>query len=155
MSEKTPKSGWKKPLLIASICLNVLFVAAVVGFAVKPAPKSKHQIGNLHGPREMISALPDEARANLRIQFKAARKKFEPQRDLHLGLRREMRAAIAAVPYDRATLEEIFARQNQYRAEKAKRGDSVWIAVISDMTDAQRAEFLQNLDQKRKRKRPE
>lgn len=153
MNEVTENSKWQKYLLIASLCVNVLVIGAMIGSSFKPVPEAKMRGSKMDGFGAFVRALPAEKRQELRKNFENEKSGFRKNRELSNEIRTKMRNAIVAVPFDKNALIQIFAEQNRLRTQQSVVGDQVWVELIASMTDDERAEFVKNSKTRSKKQR--
>jgi uncharacterized membrane protein len=152
MEQKT-KMGWKKYLLIASLGLNLLIAFAVGGAFLKSGGPDRMK-SDVFLQGAMIRALPDEKRELLRSGFKDHRDKHKKENGSFRAMRTELNDVIIAVPFSADALNDILVKQRDMRAGFALSGDAALVNVISQMTDAERADFAANIKfRKMKRKK--
>ena len=153
MNEVSKQSGWKKYILIGSLCVNVLVIGLMVGNSLKPHSSSKMRGSKGDGFGAFAKALPSEKRQELRKRFESERSGFRKNREQTRQIRAKMRAAIIAIPFDKDALSAIFTEQSTLRAQQSVVGDQVWVELIASMTDEQRAEFVAAIEGKIKKSR--
>jgi uncharacterized membrane protein len=145
------KFNWKKMLFVASLAVNVLVIGALAGAAFKHKGSDKSNMGaSMQGA--MIRALPHDHRKALGQSMRGDGNQFKKQRGQSREVKAALKAAIAAVPFDAEALRAVFERQKQVRAVFSDRGDTLWIDLISKMTDDERAAFAEDIDFRKPRK---
>jgi uncharacterized membrane protein len=145
------KLNWKKMLFIASLGLNVLVIAALVGSAFKPHSRGgAFKGGTLQGA--MVRALPDDQRKALRERMRKNGDYFKAQRGKSRAVKADLKAAIIAVPFDADQLRQVFARQKHVRSDFSNRGDAMWIELIENMSDDERVQFANGIEFRKHRK---
>lgn len=145
------KFNWKKALFIASLALNVLVIGALAGAAFKPHSRG----GPFRGATlqsAMVRALPDDQRKLLGESMRRNGDHFKAQRGQSLAVKADLKAAIAAVPFDGDALRQVFERQKQVRSDFSNRGDDMWINLITKMSDEERAQFANDIEFRKSRK---
>jgi uncharacterized membrane protein len=132
---------WRKPILIASVALNVLFIGTVIGAAVRgggPTSWSRGP-GNVVG---FIASLPKERREELMTRSKELRMQAKPLREQARLAARERSAALLAEPFDKQRFLD--AQTKQIDAESKLRfllRDIVAESAVG-MSLAERRKFL-------------
>jgi uncharacterized membrane protein len=151
MSEQ--KFNWKKILFVASLAVNVLVVGALAGAAFKHKDNDRSGGGSsttLQGA--MIRALPMEQRKMLGQKIRGDGNQFKKQRGQSREVKDALKNAIASVPFDADALRAVFERQKQVRDVFTERGDALWIELITNMSDEERAAFAKEINFRKSRK---
>ncbi|MBN2740351.1 MAG: periplasmic heavy metal sensor [Rhodobacteraceae bacterium] len=137
--------------LIASVTLNLLVVGVITGGIIGH---------DRHPPRPVVgdvtlgaftNALSKEDREALR---KAAQKRGSAFRDMRRQSRADMAALITALkadPWNRAEVEQIFARHQSRISSRVLIGDALIFERIDAMSPTRRQEFAQRLSEDAKR----
>ena len=141
---------WLRVLLIASLALNVLVIAAVVGAAVSgpgrgaPSESAMRQFG--FGPYG--AALNKEQRRDMRGRV------FEERRNLRQALRSlgatfdELQILLRAETLDRAEMERLLAEQRRLTSQLHGIGHGFIIESVADMSAEERAAYADRLKDK-------
>lgn len=145
MTNETSKmGGWKKWLLVGSLCLNLLVIGAVTSTAIfhkKDGPKRGGYAGvGALGP--MTRALPDAHHDALKEGFRSKRDSFRGFRSDMSAAGKEILDAIEAKPFDRDRLSSAFMSRHQALGGIATESATIFADVVSKMTDDERADFV-------------
>lgn len=99
MTADTPRSGWIKPLLVASLMVNILVAGAIAGRAFM----RHHDDGFRGGPDAMgafVRQLPAERGRIVREALREERGKLRPLRQGSYEARQDFAKQLASEPYD-------------------------------------------------------
>ena len=136
-----------KPILLASICLNLVLIGLIVGGSLRG-----HNMRPKNGPTDEIAAImysaPQEMRKELRNQFKGIASK----RDKDEGQRAELKDIILQTPFDADQLSAYFETRRGKNTEIAKTAHSKLVESIAKLSDDERAELAKNLNKHPKRR---
>lgn len=143
---KTKTGRTVKIILVLSLMLNLLVVGAFVGAWAGSKGDRPPKAQNINfGP--YTQALTQADRRALRGAL------LQEQRNQKFG-RRAMQASFVNVlsvlrqdPFDPAAFEAVIREQQQITFERQTLGTNVLISRVMDMTDAERAQFADNLEQ--------
>jgi uncharacterized membrane protein len=144
-----PRRGWRW-LLIASLALNVLFIGAVVGGAIRHwrSPPGTTPGGELS---LLWQALPGEARQALRGGIDDDRRGGREGRERMRGDLRDLRALLVAEPFDRAALEARLTQARDRQTERADRALARMLDRIEALPAAERARMADRLERRFRR----
>ena len=149
---KTTRTGmrpWLKGVLFASLAMNLAVVGIVAGAAWKFAPGKDGR----HPPRlDMVvgpytHALSREDRRAIGKQMREAYRSQRPSREEIRAEFANVLTALRTVPYDGAKVETILMRQLQGGMDRQELGQRMLIGRLSAMSDAERAEFADRLEE--------
>lgn len=136
----------KKPILLVSICLNLILIGLIVGGSLRG-----HNMRPRNGPIDEISAImfsvPHEVRKDLRDQFKGIASKRDANDEGTL-----LQDIILRTPFDEEELTEYFEAKRGNNSQIAQTAHSTLVAAIANMTDDERAELAENLNDRPKRR---
>ena len=146
--EETRRRGWMRGLLVASLALNLAFIGAAGGFALRGGSHD----GGRHGPggpeaMPYLRALSEPQRDRMRS---ALRRDFRDRRATRGQLTEDYRAAIAALraePFDPAALADVLARQGARAQERLAAGQGVMVDFVTGMDPSDRAAYADRLSQ--------
>lgn len=146
---------WLKVLLFVSLALNLAIAGTVVGAVLKYGPRDGHRPPRLDmvvGP--YTHALNDADRRaigrKLREEYKASR----PSRETVRAQFDSVLAALRTTPYDGARVEAMLMRQMRAGTERQELGQRLLLERLGAMSDAERAEFADRLEEGLSRHRP-
>lgn len=146
---------WLKVVLFASLALNLAVAGLVIGAAVKYGPRDGHRpprVDMMMGP--YTRALSHQERrdigARLRHEYKAER----PTRAQIRAQFDEVLVALRAQPFDAAAVEQLFKRQLEAGMERQALGQRLLLKHLTEMSDAERAEFATRLEEGLKNRKP-
>ncbi|SNR64673.1 periplasmic heavy metal sensor [Puniceibacterium sediminis] len=145
---ETGKRRWLRPLLIASLALNLAFVGAIAGFALIGGRHDKDERA-ARGAEGMpyIRALSDEGQRKMRD---ALRRDFRDHRESRGQVTEGYRAALEALraePFDRAALMDVLKQQSARARERFLGGQRVMIDFVANMTPDERAAYADRLSE--------
>lgn len=148
--EKKPAGmrPWLKVVLFTSLALNLAVAGVMIGAVVRFGP-----FDGGHPPRlDMVvgpytHALSHQDRRaigeRLRDDYRAAR----PSREQVRAEFAEVLTALRAKPYDGDKVEAILMRQMKIGTERQERGQHLLIERLEQMSDTERAEFADRLEE--------
>lgn len=143
------KKSWMKYLLIVSLAFNLLVVGLVIGAKMGGhGPKDRHFKGGA-GMHLLMKSLPDSKRGEVRKYFRANRDKLRATGDAMRTSLNMISTAISAQPFDADTLNSAFADQRVHITSITQDAQKAFVAIIAGMTDAERAEFVENMQEHR------
>lgn len=144
-----PRRGWRW-LLIASLALNVLFIGAVIGGAIR---HWRNPPGTMPGGELSLlwQALPGEARQALRGGIDDDRRGGREGRERMRGDLRDLRALLVAEPFDRAALEARLTQARDRQTERADRALARMLDRIEALPAAERARMADRLERRFRR----
>jgi len=137
---------WLRPLLIASLAVNLAFIGAIGGFALIGGRHDKPRHGP-GGPEGMpyIRALSDADRHEMRD---ALRRDFREHRQARGQVTEGYRAALDALraePFDRAALMQALEQQRARAQDRFMGGQRVMVDFVANMTPEDRAAYAKRL----------
>ncbi|MGH1354399.1 MAG: periplasmic heavy metal sensor [Thalassovita sp.] len=146
---------WLKVVLFASLALNLAVAGLVIGAAVKYGPRDGHRpprVDMMMGPYTHALSRKDrrEIGEKLRREYRAERPS-----------RQEMRAqfdrvltALRAQPFDAGVVEQLFEHQLEAGMERQAIGQRLLMQRLIQMSDAERADFAERLEEGLKNRKP-
>lgn len=140
-----------KYLLIFSLGLNLLVAGWVVGSKIAGHGQKAHMQTSSGPMRVMLRALPQNKRTEVRRYFRENRKDIQAERKNLQNAFAQIEAAIAARPFDPEVLHSVFDMQRQHFTTVTQYAQIALIQAVTDMTDAERADYLENIKDHRKR----
>ncbi len=147
------KRNWVKYLLIVSLGLNLIVAGLMVGAKVSGHGPHKRVGMPGFGMRGFVQALPRDKRAELRAQFRDNRSKMRANgKAMHKSMD-TIRAVIAMQPFDAEALHTAFTNQRAQVTSVTQDAQDAFVKIIADMSDAERAEFAENLNKQQLRHR--
>lgn len=148
MSEPKKRS-WMKYLLIASLGVNLLVAGLVIGAKASGQSHMKGTHMGGVGLRAFVSAMPEGKRSELHDHFKQNRSKMRAGKNAMRETMNEIRMIIAAQPFDAEALNAAFTQQRSRVTSVTQDAQATLVKVITDMTDAERAVYAENLKKHR------
>ncbi len=149
------KRRWVKPLLIASLAINLAVAGLMVGAVFGDKRHGRHDSPIAGGMRPYLSALPEAQRPLVRQKLQENRETLRASRERMRHASRTIRLAIAAEPFDAETLKQAFATQRALYDGLAEGSHNALADIVATMTDVQRAEFLEALVKFRRKPGPD
>lgn len=144
-----PKKSWMKYLLIVSLGLNLLVVGLAIGAKMGGhGPKDRHFKGGA-GMHLLMGSLPDSKRGEVRKYFRANRDKMRATGDAMRASLDTIGTAISAKPFNADILNSAFEDQRTHITAVTQDAQKAFVAIIAGMTDAERAEFVENMTEHR------
>ncbi len=149
MSElERPNRRWVRPLLIASLALNLAVIGAVAGFALIGGHGGRDGRAP-GGPEGMpyFRALGDAERKEMRA---ALRRDFREHRGSRGQVTEDYRAALDALraePFERAALLAVLERQGARGRARFLAGQRVMVDFVAEMTPEDRASYADRLSE--------
>ena len=142
---QTPKRGWLRWALIASLALNLIFVGLVAGAAYRFAggPGVEGRAGG-HLARSYatpyVRALPRDAR---RALFRGMRQGDHaiPSRAARRAIYEQVLTALRAEPFDADAVAALVRQQGRIALDLQTAAEGAWLAQVSDMSASQRANY--------------
>jgi Spy/CpxP family protein refolding chaperone len=144
------RSPWWTALLVASLALNLLVIAAV----------STHMLRREHGdrfhgasysqlvPRRFLSDLPRDRRKELILIFRDYRDEFRSGRDQSREIAARLADALAAEPYDAAKVSAVTAEFGKAGAGLIDQGTELANTFFSRLTPEERKMLAQRIREK-------
>ena len=141
--KKFKKRRWLPILLGVSLALNLLVVGVIVGTVLRFRGGDGMRHAPSFGPA-LYRALPEEDRKALRARLRhdheeGSRKRQEDFKALANALR--------AVPFDSGAVETLIDEQAEARAAGHMALNQAWLDRVSRMTDAERADYADRLEE--------
>ncbi|WP_146586238.1 periplasmic heavy metal sensor [Puniceibacterium confluentis] len=142
----TTENRWVKPVMIASLALNLAFVGAVVGYSLVGGRHGRegHSAGRADAMPYM-RALTDTDRHRLRD---ALRQDFRQYRGTRGQITEDYGAALAALradPFDRASLSAVLDRQSARANDRLQGGQRVLADFVAAMSADERSAYADRL----------
>lgn len=148
-SDKTPGRGLKIALAV-SLALNLAVVGSIAGFALRGGPDGHRSeamvVRDLNFGPFTDALTRDQRRAMLRDFAE----KGPGLREMRAQMRGDFDAvlqALRATPFDAGQFRAAIETQNARITERAGLGREALIARVVQMSDSERSEFLQRLEQ--------
>jgi uncharacterized membrane protein len=145
------KKPWMKYLLIGSLAVNLLIVGLVIGVKVSGHTAKTDPLVGASGLRAFMHALPDNKRDEVRAYFRTNRSQIRANGDALHEAMRDIREAIIAQPFNPDVLNRAFAEQRNRIITVTQDAQQAFVVIITDMTDAQRREFVENMNEQRRK----
>lgn len=136
-----PKRRGMRLIFGISLALNLVFVGVFAGAAIRhvkggDAPRAGGQpMQNFGSP--LARSLPREARRDLLRGMRKDVPGMPSRRERH-ALFQQIDEALRAVPFDPEAVAEIFAAHSNLAQKMQTYGQEKWLALVSEMTDAER-----------------
>ncbi len=145
------KRNWMKYLLVVSLGLNLAVAGVMIGarFSDHGSHKSTKMGG--FGIRGFVHSLPADKRSEVREHFRQSRSKMRSNGDAIRQSMNDIRDVISAQPFDAAALGAAFTQQRTQVRAVSVNAQKIFVKVITEMTDAERAEFVENMKQNQRR----
>lgn len=143
--QSKPRMGrWMRVLLIGSLTVNLLVAGLAVGAAwrfrdfdkMRPPPT----VGTL-----LYREMSREDRKELRRHAWGDKGGFK-QRRLNDGL--AVAEALRQVPFDPEQLSQVLRAQSHAREQFQQKLQQTWVARLSEMSDAERADYADRLEER-------
>ncbi|MEX0320218.1 MULTISPECIES: periplasmic heavy metal sensor [unclassified Ruegeria] len=142
MSDANPKKRrWPRILLGVSLALNLLVIGLVAGTVLRFRGDGRHPPA--FGPA-LYRALPDADRKALHGELRGRHDGGSKSRGEDF---RALAEALRAVPFEPGAVEAVIEAQAQARAEVHKSLNQAWLARVSDMSDTERADYADRLEE--------
>ncbi|WP_299965723.1 periplasmic heavy metal sensor [uncultured Roseobacter sp.] len=138
---------WVKLLLGVSLALNLAVAGIVAGAMLRDGGDRRGgpRLGAFGGyAAPYIMALPPETRRAVLQTMRgrgAAGDGAMPDRTARRAFYADVITALEAQPFDRAALTAALARQARGAVAVQQVGQAAWLEVVTDMNDADRAEY--------------
>lgn len=130
---------WMKVVLVVSVGLNLVVAGLVIGHAAFGPGFGRHYWAVGAAGREFWKGLPRERRGELRILLRDSGDRFRPGSRNAVQAVRNLSAAIAATPYDRARVEAALASLAAALDEMRTAGEGMVLEVLDRLDDEERA----------------
>ena len=158
MSEgKTPRSGrWIKIALAVSLALNLAVIGLVSGAVLGGGGPRDGRSGpalQALGLGPFAQALPREDRAELRARIEGTGLQLREERRAIGRSLRSVEDALRADPFDRAAVEQAFARSRGLVISLQETGHTALLDQIESMTTTERADLADALQEAMRRVR--
>jgi len=157
MTDTSIKKGkpWMKILLVISLGMNLAVVGLVIGAKISGhGPRGMSQ-ANGSGMRALMHALPNGKRADVRKYFHESRGKIRAKDNAMRVSLDNIAAVITAQPFDANALNEAFSVQRAHIVTITQNAQQAFVAIIASMTDKERAEYVDNMNEQRQKWRKE
>ena len=142
----TPR--WAKWLLSLSLAVNFVLIGLAIGAAIK-----FHKYGHSHGGiatiGQIMRALPDDDKSEARAMLRAARPDFKALRADRKAAKLAVADAIAATPYDEASVREAFAVLRQKDQIAKTSAHDVIVEVLGVLSPEERAAVVERFSKRR------
>lgn len=151
-AERT-RPRWMFYLLLASLALNLLFVAG----AATAAWRFHHHGGKHGGPhggglKGFVRQLPDDRRRELGADMKAARESLRPTRDEIRSAWNKVNVVIGTDPFDRAAAEAAIAELTAAEARFKSGLSKVLLDTAAKLTSEERKMYQAWREARQKRR---
>ena len=141
---------WAKLLLAASLSVNLLIVGLAVGamlnFSKKGGPPRLAETGGAY-----TAALNPKDRRTIGMELAEIYRTGPSSRQDVQQQYQRMIAVLKTEPFDRAAAEAVLERQSQFAQERRMAGERALLNRLEAMTPAERAAFLERLENRIKR----
>ncbi len=141
-----PVRRWVRVLLVVSLGVNLLVAGAVVGAFLNGPPDRRSGASNAEMTLPYTRALTEDDRRDVRREL---RRTLFSDRDEHGALAQSYVRAIEvlrAAPFDPEALTTVLEDQSNTARSRMVKGQQALIAVITGMTDADRAAYADRLE---------
>lgn len=146
-AEQHPPAGtgrWIKILLAGSLALNLAVAGLVAGAVIRhdgPMDRTirSPSLGAFGAP--YMLALPREDRRAVLRAMRSSQGGDVPSREMRRAVFQEVLTSLRATPFDSAQLQAVVARQATITVDVQKRAQSAWLELVEGMTDAERADY--------------
>ena len=149
-TSKRPVGRGLKWALGLSLALNLVIVGFLAGAVLRHAGDDRKDRGptlQSYGA-PFVRALPRDAKHKLR----AALRKELPSRQDRRRLYEKLLETLRADDFDAEAARDVFATQTDAAQSVQERAQNAWIALVSDMTVAERAAVADRLEETLKRR---
>ncbi len=146
-----PKTPWMKILLVVSLGLNLAVAGLIIGAKMSGHGGGKNPYAGGTGMRVLMHALPSEKRAEARVFFRQNREKHRMNGTGMRGSLDNIGAAIAAQPFDAEALNDAFNKQKAHIQAMTQDAQQAFVAIVADMTDAERLQYVDNMKKQRQK----
>ncbi|MEL7416215.1 MAG: periplasmic heavy metal sensor, partial [Pseudomonadota bacterium] len=148
---RKPVPLWLKITLVVSLGLNLLVLGVIGGVALRGGPQKVIEANTPPGLIGLVRALPEDrgltVRTELREEFRDGTSFLQRRRKQT----RDLREAITAVPFDADVLEAVMERERGQVLRFLEAGHGIILVQLADMTDEERAQFVDKLSEQRRR----
>ena len=144
-----PRRNW---LLIGSLALNLLVIGAIVGVAIRGGPPDRHRRGPDNGLPAIARALPSEYRDDLRDKLRETWTKSDRRQERD-AIRAAFISAVQADEFDGDAVRALIQRQRDLASGMSENMADILVGVLASMSKEDRAEFAENLQHPRKKKK--
>lgn len=140
------RPGWLRWLLLVSLALNLLVAGVVVGHLFGDGPDRRvPRADQMGGP--LTFALSKEDRREIGKSLRREYREGRPSRSQIAADYRSVIDTLRADPFDRARLEEVFARQLTSATSRIAIGQRLLLERIEGMDTADRRAFADRLEE--------
>jgi len=146
-TKTNPKRSWMKALLIVSLGLNLAVVGLVIGAKLSGHGDKRAHFAGANGLRMFMHALPDDQRREVRRYFRVHRKEVHANGDAMGEVMQTIHVAIIARPFNPDALQAAFAAQRVHITRSTHDAQKAFVAIISQMTDAQRIAYVETMQE--------
>ncbi len=149
-----PASRWLKLALALSLAVNLGVAGVVAGAAIK----FHRDGGRMEAPGDLAFGPYSEAlnREQRRALLRGLSDRGGDLRGIREELRGDLEAVLAAVraqPFDEAAFRAALDRQNARLSARVEQGRAQLAALVTAMSDEERATFARNLERRLKERR--
>jgi len=136
---------WVKLMLGLSLALNLAIVGLVAGMVLRGGPMGGKGPAAMGYATPYVIALPRDLRRGV---FRGIREdKSLPDRKARRADYRAMVKALRATPLDTSAVEALLRKQADGVARVQARGQTAWLNVVTDMSDAERAAYADRIEE--------
>ncbi len=145
------KKPWLKILLVISLGLNLAVAGLFIGAKVAGHKYRGGHRADISGLRGFMRALPDNKRGEARKYFKTHRRAAHANGETMRDAIHAIHKVILAQPFDPDALNTAFAKQRSHIATTTQDAQSAFVAIIAGMTDAERAAYVEKMQQQQRK----
>lgn len=143
--------NWRKILVILSFGLNIIVIAALIGFALRP-DKPRAARTQLENSVFLLRALPQDKRVLLRGKIRN-NQDFHQKRATHAkALQTTLIDALRVTPFDKQTIEKLLQDNQATHRDAYTTFMQYWLEVVENMSPDERATYAQQLAAQSKRR---
>lgn len=161
VENKPKKTGtgmrpWLKVVLFASLALNLAVAGLVIGAAVKYGPKDgprPPRVDMMMGP--YTHALSHKDRRAIGEQLRREYRAERPSRAQVRAQFEQVLSALRAQPFQPDALDALLQTQLEAGQERQAIGQRLLLQRLSAMSDAERAEFAERLEEGLNNRKPQ
>ncbi|UWR23501.1 periplasmic heavy metal sensor [Sulfitobacter sp. S190] len=133
------------PVVLAlSLAVNLAVIAAVAGVALRTRGEPPGARADVRFGAPYIRALPPEQRDRLRASLRGSKDRDRIGRPMGFE---QMLQALRAAPFDPAAVQAALEAQRTRSLDRVGRVTDAWLALVIEMTDAQRAAYAERLEE--------
>lgn len=150
-TKTNPAKPWIKILLVVSLGLNLAVAGLVIGAKLSGHGDKRTHFAGATGLRIFMQALPDPKRREVRKYFRVNRTRIHANGEAMHSTMQSIHVAIIARPFDANALHAAFAAQRVHITTSTKDAQKAFVAIISGMTDTQRMDYVNTMQEQRRK----